>query len=79
MLKVVEIGLSPISCLLYEKSLVDVNHFLATRSVLLDMSCILGHAWPIIALPLYAPVEAYIVIGTGRVVNLFELFFRFCF
>lgn len=65
MLKVVEIGLSLIPCFLYKKIFTDVNHFLASRVVLLDMNYILGHACPIIALSLYAPVEAYVIISTS--------------
>lgn len=79
MLKVVEIGLSPISCLLYKNSFIDVDHFLASTTVLLDMSCILGHAWPIIALSLYAPVEAYVIINIDQIVNLLEFCFRLFF
>lgn len=75
MLKVVEIGLSPIFCLLYKKDFIDIDHFLAPRTVLLDASCILGHIWPVITLSLYSHVKVYGVVSTG-IMNSIEFFFR---
>lgn len=46
MLKTVEVKLSLVSCLLYEESFSDDNHFLVSWAILLDMSWVFGHTWP---------------------------------
>lgn len=55
----VQIGLSPISCFLYEEEFVDIDRLLASWTVLLNIGCILGHIWPVVVLLLQAPIKAY--------------------
>lgn len=79
MLEIVEIWLFPIPNLLYEEGFIDVDHFLAFGQVLLYLGCVLGHTWPVITLPLYSPVKAYVVVSTGQFVNSLEFCSRFVF
>lgn len=71
MLEIMEIGLSPVSCLLYKKSFVDIDRFLTFWAISLNVSCILGHARPVVALPLHTSVETYLFVGASRAVNAF--------
>lgn len=77
MLKVVKVWLPPISYFLYEKRFIDTDCCLASWTALLNISCIISHARPIITLPLYTPIKAYVIVNASRVMNAFE--FCFCF
>lgn len=48
---------------------------------MLDIGLIFGHICPVVALPLHAPVEAYVVVSTNRARNMLEfcsgLIFRY--
>lgn len=79
MLEVVEAWLPLISCFLYEESFADIDCFLAFETVLLNVSCILGHAWSVVAVPLYASVMANIIVSASRAVNTLESYLSFIF
>lgn len=77
MLEIVEARLPPVSCFLYKKSFVNIDCFLVSQIVSSNVSCVFGHTWPIVALPLYAPVKAYVAISGSRAMNSLKLYLGF--
>lgn len=59
---------SPTSCMKRASLTSTVSWHLGQVNV----GCILGHAWPVVTLPLHEPVKAYVVDSASRAVNILK-------